>query len=226
MLFCLNMVIIAILSIILQSSSIICLSFHILLYKMCVRHCNHYEFLILFFFDLFNPYPLHIFLFPALNTNGLDKFLKSIERDPSYVDLEVIRIQLSVFFNEYYIIPSSLIVFLQANPSVGKDQPPDLASLVPSNSLVLPDPLSTPASSKGRTENKVSVGNKSTTRTGTIMCKCDSFLISRMRVNLQNQFSLAVVAVLGSNPYVSEEREPNSFERSKVCYDCKQKIVY
>ncbi|KAK9945778.1 hypothetical protein M0R45_011277 [Rubus argutus] len=76
----------------------------------------------------------------SLNTNGLDKFLKSIERDPSYVDLE-------------------------ANPSVGKDQPPDLASLVPSNSLVLPDPPETPASSKGRTENKVSVGNKSTTST-------------------------------------------------------------
>lgn len=73
----------------------------------------------------------------SLNTNGLDKFLKSIERDPSYVDLE-------------------------ANPSVGKDQPPDLASLVPSNSLVLPDPPETPASSKGRTENKVSAGNKST----------------------------------------------------------------
>ncbi|XP_062024656.1 uncharacterized protein LOC133740729 isoform X2 [Rosa rugosa] len=73
----------------------------------------------------------------SLTTNGLDKFLKSIKRDPSYVDLE-------------------------ANPSVGKDQPPDLASLVPSSSVVLPDPPETAASSKGRIENTVSVGNKST----------------------------------------------------------------
>lgn len=147
---------------------------------------------------MFNPNPLHIFLFPALNTNGLDKFLKSIERDPSYVDLEVIRIQLSVFFNEYYIIPSILIVFLQANPSVGKDQPPDLAYLVPSSSLVLPDPPETAASSKGRTENKVSAGNKSKTSTGTIMCKCDSLLNGSQ---LTKSILLSSSGrVLGSNP--------------------------
>lgn len=50
----------------------------------------------------------------SLNTNDLDKFLKSIGRDPAYVDLE-------------------------ANPTVGKDQPPDLAAFVPSGSTVLPD---------------------------------------------------------------------------------------
>lgn len=50
----------------------------------------------------------------SLNTLSLDKFLKSIGRDPSYVDLE-------------------------ANPKVGKDQPPDLAALVPSDSIVLPE---------------------------------------------------------------------------------------
>ncbi|EOA38332.1 hypothetical protein CARUB_v10009833mg [Capsella rubella] len=50
----------------------------------------------------------------SLNTSGLDKFLKSIERDPVYVDLE-------------------------ANPAVGKDQPPDLAVYVPSNSVVVPE---------------------------------------------------------------------------------------
>ncbi|XP_010500166.1 PREDICTED: prolyl-tRNA synthetase associated domain-containing protein 1-like isoform X2 [Camelina sativa] len=50
----------------------------------------------------------------SLNTSGLDKFLKSIERDPVYVDLE-------------------------ANPAVGKDQPPDLAVYVPSNSVVIPE---------------------------------------------------------------------------------------
>ncbi|KAL0853943.1 hypothetical protein Bca101_059095 [Brassica carinata] len=50
----------------------------------------------------------------SLNTSGLDKFLQSIERDPVYVDLE-------------------------ANPVVGKDQPPDLAVYVPSNSAVVPE---------------------------------------------------------------------------------------
>ncbi|XP_061353072.1 uncharacterized protein LOC133297862, partial [Gastrolobium bilobum] len=61
----------------------------------------------------------------ALNARDLDKFLKSIGRDPSYVDFE-------------------------ANPTVGKDQPPDLVALVPSGSIVLP-------------ENHVSVDNKSKT---------------------------------------------------------------
>ncbi|KAJ0229598.1 YbaK/aminoacyl-tRNA synthetase-associated domain-containing protein [Hirschfeldia incana] len=50
----------------------------------------------------------------SLNTSGLDKFLQSIGRDSVYVDLE-------------------------ANPVVGKDQPPDLAVYVPSNSVVLPE---------------------------------------------------------------------------------------
>ncbi|GAV84112.1 YbaK domain-containing protein [Cephalotus follicularis] len=50
----------------------------------------------------------------ALNVSDLDKFLKSIGREPLYVDLE-------------------------ANPSVGKDQPPDLATFVPSDSVALPD---------------------------------------------------------------------------------------
>ncbi|XP_018462564.2 uncharacterized protein LOC108833648 isoform X1 [Raphanus sativus] len=50
----------------------------------------------------------------SLNTSGLDKFLQSIGRDPVYVDLE-------------------------ANPVVGKDQPPDLAVYVPSNSVVVPE---------------------------------------------------------------------------------------
>lgn len=50
----------------------------------------------------------------SLNTSGLDKFLQSIKRDPIYVDLE-------------------------ANPGVGKDQPPDLAVYVPSGSVVIPE---------------------------------------------------------------------------------------
>ncbi|XP_060672985.1 uncharacterized protein LOC132803663 [Ziziphus jujuba] len=51
----------------------------------------------------------------SLNVSGLDKFLKSVGRDPTYVDLE-------------------------ASPSVGKDQPPDLAALVPTSSTVFSDP--------------------------------------------------------------------------------------
>ncbi|MBA0738168.1 hypothetical protein Gogos_011568, partial [Gossypium gossypioides] len=75
-------------------------------------------------------------LFPALNAFGLDKFLKSIGRDPTYIDLE-------------------------ANPPVGKDQPPDLASLVPSGSMVLPDlPEKTP--SQDSSGNHPSAGNNST----------------------------------------------------------------
>ncbi|CAH8383155.1 unnamed protein product [Eruca vesicaria subsp. sativa] len=50
----------------------------------------------------------------SLTTSGLDKFLQSIGREPVYVDLE-------------------------ANPVVGKDQPPDLAVYVPSNSVELPN---------------------------------------------------------------------------------------
>ncbi|KAL0649653.1 hypothetical protein Bca4012_092344 [Brassica carinata] len=50
----------------------------------------------------------------SLNTLGLDKFLQSIGRDSVYIDLE-------------------------ANPVVGRDQPPDLAVYVPSNSVVVPE---------------------------------------------------------------------------------------
>lgn len=72
----------------------------------------------------------------SLNTRDLDKFLKSIGKDPSYVDLE-------------------------ANPSVGKDQPPDLAALVPSGPTSPPDLPEKAASSKGPTENYVSASNNS-----------------------------------------------------------------
>ncbi|XP_030460819.1 uncharacterized protein LOC115681118 [Syzygium oleosum] len=64
----------------------------------------------------------------SLNTFSLDMFLKSIGRDPSYVDLE-------------------------ANPKVGKDQPPDLAALVPSDSIVLPEFAEGELPSKPSNEN-------------------------------------------------------------------------
>ncbi|XVE60357.1 hypothetical protein DITRI_Ditri05aG0122500 [Diplodiscus trichospermus] len=62
---------------------------------------------------------------------GLDKFLKSIGRGPSYVDLE-------------------------ANLPVGKDQPPDLAAFVPSGSTVLPELPEKAPSSQDSTGTRLS----------------------------------------------------------------------
>ncbi|KAJ7965591.1 Prolyl-tRNA synthetase associated domain-containing protein 1 [Quillaja saponaria] len=72
----------------------------------------------------------------SLNARDMDKFFKSIGRDPSYVDLE-------------------------ANPTVGKDQPPDLATLVPSGSIVLPDHPEKPASLLVPTERNHASAEKS-----------------------------------------------------------------
>ncbi|KAG6608051.1 Prolyl-tRNA synthetase associated domain-containing protein 1, partial [Cucurbita argyrosperma subsp. argyrosperma] len=72
----------------------------------------------------------------SLNTTNLDKFLKSIGRDPSYIDLE-------------------------ANPSVGKDQPPDLAGLVPSGSAFVPDTPEKTSSCPGSNENQGVADKKS-----------------------------------------------------------------
>ncbi|KAF4384034.1 hypothetical protein F8388_018786 [Cannabis sativa] len=63
----------------------------------------------------------------SLNVSGLDTFLKSLGRDPTYVDLE-------------------------ANPTIGKDQPPDLGYLVPVDSVVLPNPPESLTSSTGSSE--------------------------------------------------------------------------
>ncbi|XP_021900627.1 prolyl-tRNA synthetase associated domain-containing protein 1 isoform X2 [Carica papaya] len=70
------------------------------------------------------------------SARGLDKFLKSIGRDSAYIDLE-------------------------ANPMVGKDQPPDLAAFVPSGSTVLPDTPEKVASSQVSTGNHVILDSKS-----------------------------------------------------------------
>ncbi|XP_047983529.1 prolyl-tRNA editing protein ProX-like isoform X2 [Salvia hispanica] len=67
----------------------------------------------------------------ALNAHDLDKFLNSIGKTPAYVDLE-------------------------ATPTVGKDQPPDLASLVPSDALVSANPPVAQESSKGLEKNHTS----------------------------------------------------------------------
>ncbi|XP_057974089.1 uncharacterized protein LOC131162011 [Malania oleifera] len=73
----------------------------------------------------------------SLSACDLDKFLKSIGRDPSYVDLE-------------------------ANPAVGKDQPPDLATFVLSGAAALPDPSEKAASLQGHPNNHVTEDSKST----------------------------------------------------------------
>ncbi|KAI3464498.1 hypothetical protein Pfo_021161 [Paulownia fortunei] len=73
----------------------------------------------------------------ALNACDLDKFLNSIGKTSAYVDLE-------------------------ANPTVGKDQPPDLATLVPSDATVLADPPEKQGSSQGSEKNHISVNNQPT----------------------------------------------------------------
>ncbi|XP_071912391.1 uncharacterized protein [Coffea arabica] len=72
----------------------------------------------------------------SLNARDLDKFLNSIGKPPAYVDLE-------------------------ANPPVGKDQPPDLAAFVPSDATILPDNLEKTASSVAPEKNHISVDVKS-----------------------------------------------------------------
>lgn len=63
--------------------------------------------------------------------------------------------------------------FLQANPPVGKDNPPDLADLVPSDSIVLPDPPEQAASLQGPRNDHVVSDNKSTEITGAFLPECD-----------------------------------------------------
>ncbi|KAL8485578.1 hypothetical protein ACS0TY_027751 [Phlomoides rotata] len=74
----------------------------------------------------------------ALNARDLDKFLNSIGKTAAYVDLE-------------------------ANPPVGKDQPPDLAGLVPSSdTTVLTDPLGKQGSSQGSEKHHISSNDRPT----------------------------------------------------------------
>ncbi|XP_010272801.1 PREDICTED: prolyl-tRNA synthetase associated domain-containing protein 1 [Nelumbo nucifera] len=77
----------------------------------------------------------------SVNSRDLDKFLISIGKEPSYVDLE-------------------------ANPPVGKDQPPDLAALVLAGTIVLPDLSEKAGSVQHPTENTVPVANNLAAVTG------------------------------------------------------------
>lgn len=61
----------------------------------------------------------------------------------------------------------SCLISIQANPTVGKDQPPDLAALVPSGSIVLPDqPGKQSSAVTPKDGNLVSEENKSKTVPG------------------------------------------------------------
>ncbi|KAL6525095.1 hypothetical protein OROMI_030688 [Orobanche minor] len=71
----------------------------------------------------------------TLNAHDLGKFLISIGRTPTYVDLE-------------------------ANPMVGKDQPPDLAALVPSDAKALGDHVEEQGATQGSEKNQVSSNNQ------------------------------------------------------------------
>ncbi|KAJ8647271.1 hypothetical protein MRB53_000294 [Persea americana] len=82
----------------------------------------------------------------SLSSQDLDKFLISIGRQPPYVDLE-------------------------ATPLVGKDQPPDLATLVPSGVPVLPNPAEKEVLSQHPGENHDPTQIKSTELTGKAVCQ-------------------------------------------------------
>lgn len=54
----------------------------------------------------------------------------------------------------------------QANPTVGKDQPPDLASLVPSDAKVIADPPEKQETSQGSEKIHTSANNQPVIATG------------------------------------------------------------
>uniref|UniRef100_A0A803NHZ2 YbaK/aminoacyl-tRNA synthetase-associated domain-containing protein n=1 Tax=Cannabis sativa TaxID=3483 RepID=A0A803NHZ2_CANSA len=98
----------------------------------------------------------------SLNVSGLDTFLKSLGRDPTYVDLE-------------------------ANPTIGKDQPPDLGYLVPVDSVVLPNPPESLTSSTGSSE-------KYTTSADVVSTKSSDQMPNLLRnYGLLEAYSLMVV---------------------------------
>ncbi|KAI8003664.1 Prolyl-tRNA synthetase associated domain-containing protein 1 [Camellia lanceoleosa] len=87
----------------------------------------------------------------SLRVHNLDKFLKSIGKDPTYVDLEIIC-----------LIKMILLSFFL---SVWKDQPPDLAAFVPSDAIVLQEDPEKAAPPQVPEKKIVAVNNKSTTVT-------------------------------------------------------------
>ena len=71
------------------------------------------------------------FSITAITSSELDTFLKSIDREPTYVDLEVCDFHGNAV-EHFYLISCCVIDSLkfQAVVTVGKDQPPDLASFI------------------------------------------------------------------------------------------------
>ncbi|XP_014498718.1 prolyl-tRNA synthetase associated domain-containing protein 1 [Vigna radiata var. radiata] len=121
----------------------------------------------------------HCFFHPLSNDMSisikacdLDKFLKSIGRNPSYVDLE-------------------------ANPPVGKDQPPDLAALVPSGSVVLPDQPQKQSSQIPKDANHVSVGNGTSAVSAKVVKSSDGKSTKGPQTLVKNVNSSGYVADVG-----------------------------
>ncbi|QCE15792.1 prolyl-tRNA synthetase associated domain-containing protein 1 [Vigna unguiculata] len=108
----------------------------------------------------------------SLKAGDLDKFLKSIGRNPSYVDLE-------------------------ANPPVGKDQPPDLAALVPSGSVVLPDQSQKQSSQIPKDASNVSVGNGTSANSAKVVKSSDGKSTKGTSTPVKNVNSSGSVADVG-----------------------------
>ncbi|GAB2271488.1 hypothetical protein Dimus_006327 [Dionaea muscipula] len=85
--------------------------------------------------DLCIFHPLSNDMSITLSAHDLEKFLRSMGRNHAYVDLE-------------------------ANPTVGKDQPPDLASLVPSDAIALSESVEKDATSQVPVRNHDIQDNK------------------------------------------------------------------
>ncbi|XP_075518986.1 uncharacterized protein LOC142552940 isoform X1 [Primulina tabacum] len=102
----------------------------------------------------------------ALNSHDLDKFLSSVGKTPAYVDLE-------------------------ADSTIGKDQPPDLAGLVPLGATVLPNPPENEAPSQGPEKTPISVNNKPTVVTGISVKSSDACEKEKSRATANSPIAFA-----------------------------------
>ncbi|KMS99264.1 hypothetical protein BVRB_2g046330 [Beta vulgaris subsp. vulgaris] len=110
----------------------------------------------------------------ALSTVDLDKFLKSLGRDLAYVDLE-------------------------ANPPVGKDQPPDLAAFAPSDAIVLPESTAKSASTE------VALKNSQSANSGPVTGKSIKQPVEENKVKNKSAKGKTVNAVTRSTPFSNPE---------------------
>jgi hypothetical protein len=71
-----------------------------------------------------------VFFIAAITCSELDTFLKSIDREPTYVDLEVCECHGNTSENFLSVPFCADSLEFQAVVTVGKDQLPDLASII------------------------------------------------------------------------------------------------